>query len=331
VFAATYPGRTTGLVLINSYSRRIRTDDYPWAPTIEEWEGFLEAIRDHWGEPLFAEILAPSMAADSGFLTWWATYLRRSVSPGAALAILRMNAELDIRAILPAIHVPTLVIHRVGDRINPVGGARHLAAQITGARLVEVPGEDHHFWNGEMEPILGELEAFVTGGRRQPAGRTMLATLLFTDIVDSTRKASDLGDHRWNTLLETHDGLIRRELARFQGREIKMTGDGVLALFDGPARAISCALAIRNQLREVGVEIRAGVHTSEVELVADDVRGVGVHVAARVMALGGAGEVLITSVVRDLAFGSGLTFTDRGTHHLKGVPGEWRLYSVTTG
>jgi pimeloyl-ACP methyl ester carboxylesterase len=329
VFAATYPERAEALVVVNSYACRIRTEGYPWAPTAEDWNAFQEAIAERWGEPLFAEVLSPSVAKDPAFRDWWATFLRQSVSPGAATAILRMNAQIDIRSVLPAIHAPTLVLHRVGDRINPVGGARFIASQIPGARLVELPGEDHHVWIGDTEPVLAEIEAFLTGERREPAVDHVLATLLFTDIVGSTQTAAELGDRRWSALLETHHDVVRAELGRFGGREVTTTGDGFLAVFDGPARAIRCALAINDRLRDLGMRIRTGVHTSEIELAGEDVRGLGVHVAARVMALAGPGEVLVSGVVRDLALGSGLSFVERGEVELKGVPGRWLVWQAS--
>jgi class 3 adenylate cyclase len=328
LFAATHPERTWRLVVINSYACRMRTEGYPWAPTAEEWQGFQDAILESWGQPVFVEMLAPSMVDDRRFLDWWAGFLRQSVSPGAAVAILRMNALIDIRSVLPAIHTPTLVLHRVGDRINPVGGARFIAEQIPEAHLVEMEGSDHHPWIGDAETILSEIEGFATGTRQGPQAEQVLGTMLFTDIVDSTKTAARLGDRRWTALMETHDSVVRMELEAFRGREIKATGDGFVALFDGPARAIRCGLAIRDHLRDLGIDIRAGVHTSEVELVGDDIRGLGVHVAARIMGLAGAGDVIVSSVVRDLTVGSGLSFTDRGRHTLKGVPGEWQVFAV---
>jgi pimeloyl-ACP methyl ester carboxylesterase len=331
VFAATYPERTRGLVMVNSYARRLRSDDYPWGPTAEDWRGFEEAFRQDWGGPLFLDILMPSRVDDADFANWWAAYLRRSSSPGAAAAYLRMNAHIDVRAALPAIHVPTLILHSVGDNICPVEGARYVASQIPGARLVELPGDDHQAWASEPERLIGEIEEFVTGERHGPPPDSVLATLLFTDIVGSTETAAGLGDRRWNTLLDSHHALVRVQLSRFRGVEVNTTGDGFLAMFDGPARAVRCALAVEDALQAVGVSIRAGVHTSEVQLSGRDVRGVGVHVAARIMSLARPGEVLVSSVVRDLAVGSGLKFAERGRHVLKGVPGEWELLTAAAG
>ena len=331
VFAATYPDRVSGLVVVNSYARRLRSDDYPWGPTAAEWRAFQDAIPDGWGGPLFLDFLVPSRAGDSEFADWWAGYLRQSSSPGAAIAYLRMNEQIDMRAVLPAVHVPTLVLHTVGDRIDPLEGGRYLASQIPGARLVELPGEDHHPWVAEPERLIGEIEEFVTGQRGGPPPASVLTTLLFTDIVGSTERAAELGDRRWKALLDSHHAIVRTQIERFRGVEVNTTGDGFLAMFDGPARAVRCALAAGLALREVGVSIRSGVHTSEVELAGRDVRGIGVHVAARVMALAGPGEVVVTRVVRDLAVGSGLAFEERGRRALKGVPGEWELLAAVAG
>jgi class 3 adenylate cyclase len=239
-----------------------------------------------------------------------------------------MNEQIDVRAVLPAVHVPTLVLHTVGDRIDPVEGGRYLASQIAGARLVELAGEDHHPWVSQPEPLIAEIEEFVTGQRGGPPPASVLTTLLFTDIVGSTERAADLGDRRWKALLDSHHAIVRAQLERFDGVEVNTTGDGFLAMFDGPARAVRCAVDANLALADVGVRIRSGVHTSEVELAGRDVSGLGVHVAARVMALAEPGEVVVTSVVRDLAVGSGLAFEERGRHKLKGVPGEWELLAV---
>jgi pimeloyl-ACP methyl ester carboxylesterase len=331
LFAATHPERTDRLVLINTYARRIRSDDYPWGPTDEEWSAFESEARDHWGEPLFLDLLAPGHANDAGFIEWWARLLRQSVSPGSAVAYLAMNRGVDVRQVLAAIHVPTLVIHRTNDRINPVAGARLMAELIPGARFVELPGDEHHPWLGDPGTLLGEVEEFLTGTRGGPASDRVLATLLFTDIVRSTQTAARLGDREWNVLLETHRDIVRSELQRHRGREMGTTGDGFLALFDGPERAVRCALALIDRLGAIGVSIRAGVHTSEVEVTGGNVAGLGVHVAARIMSLAEPGEVLVSTVVRDLALGSGLVFTDRGRHTLRGVPGEWELLAASTG
>lgn len=328
VFAATYPQRVSGLVMINSYARRLRSEDYPWGPTNDDWRGIEEAFKRDWGGPTFVDLVVPSHAKDPGFAAWWAAYLRRSSSPAAVTAYLRMNAQIDVRAALPAVHVPTLILHRVGDMICPVEGGRYLASQIPGARFVELPGADHQAWASDSEALVGEIEEFVTGQRHGPTPTRVLTTLLFTDIVRSTEIAAGLGDQRWVTLLDAHHAIVRAQLSRFQGVEVDTTGDGFLASFDGPARAVRCALAIRDELAALGIVVRAGVHTSEVEVSGRNMRGLGVHLAARVMAFAGAGEVLVTSVVRDLSLGSGLTFVEHGRQVLRGVPGEWELLAV---
>jgi class 3 adenylate cyclase len=327
LFAATHPERTERLVLVNTYARRLRTDDYPWGRTAEEWAAYQRDLLENWGQPLFVQLLAPGRANDREFIEWWARLLRQSVSLGSAVAYLAMNAGVDVRSVLPAIHVPTLVLHRADDRINPIGGGRFIASQIPGARFVQLAGDDHHPWLGDTAALLGEIEEFLTGERSGPPSDHVLTTLLFTDIVTSTETAARLGDRDWNALLETHRDIVRSELRRFGGREVGTTGDGFLATFDGPARAVRCALTIVDRLESLGVRIRAGVHTSEVVVSGDDVVGVGVHVAARIMGLAAPGEVLVSSVVRDLALGSGLSFSDRGRHKLKGVEGEWSLLS----
>lgn len=329
LFAAIYPERTEALVLANTFPKRLASPDYPFGHSVEFRDELFRAIREQWGQPLFVDVLAPSMVEDVDFHAWWGSFLRGSMSPGAALALQTMNAEIDVRAVLGAIHVPTLVLHRTGDRINALGGARYFAEHIPGARLVELEGEDHFLWLGDTEAVLGELEAFLTGGASEAEPDRVLATVLFTDIVGSTDRAAALGDRRWRTLLETHDEIVRRELVRFGGREVKSMGDGFLATFDSPARAVRCAAAASAGLVNVGVGIRAGVHTSEIELAGGDVRGLGVHVAARVMSLAGEGEVLVSSVVKDLALGSGLEFAPRGSHQLKGVPGDWELFAAS--
>jgi len=268
------------------------------------------------------------MARDERFRQWWTTYLVRSASPGALLALTKMNAEIDIRYILPAIRVPTLIMHRSGDRALDVGGSRYMASQIPGAKFVEFPGDDHLPWVGDQDAVLDEIEEFLTGMRRGPDPDRVVMTMLFVDIVASTEKAAALGDRRWRDLLDGYRAAVRRELARFRGREIDVAGDGVLSMFDGPARAIRCACAIRNSVRELGVEVRAGLHTGEVEILGEGVGGIGVHIGARVAAKAGPGEVWVSSTVKDLVAGSGIQFEDRGTYALKGVQGEWRLLAV---
>jgi class 3 adenylate cyclase/pimeloyl-ACP methyl ester carboxylesterase len=326
LFAATYPERTSALVLYGSYAKRLRDPDYPWAPTLGERQRWYELIERGWGGLVDIDTMAPN--ADRPFREWWARYLRMSASPGAALALGRMNAEIDIRGVLPSIRVPTLIMHRTGDRDMDVGGARYMTGMIAGSRYVELPGDDHLPFVGDQDAILDEIEEFLTGARHHADLDRILATVLFTDVVGSTERAAALGDKRWRDLLESYNQVIREELERFRGREVDTAGDGFFATFDGPARAIRCACAMRSKLARLGIEIRAGLHTGECELVGDKVRGISVHIGSRVASLATPGEVLVSSTVKDLVAGSGLEFEDRGVHTLRGVPGEWRLFSV---
>lgn len=329
VFAATYPERTSALVMYGSYARRLRTADYLGGYSSEEGlAGFLREIEENWGGPVGVAARAPSLVRDEPFLKWWSSFLMQSASPRAAMALTRMNAEIDIRAVLPTIRVPTLILHRRGDRLMSIEDARYLAGKIPGARLVLLEGDDHLPWVSDQDAIIDEIEEFLTGIRRGPEPDRVLATLLFTDIVDSTRKANEVGDARWKALLRAHDELVRSQLSGFRGIEVKTTGDGFLARFDGPARAVRCAQAIVEAVRAVGLEIRAGCHTGEVELLAGDLGGIAVHLAARVAAAAGPGEVLVSRTVKDLVAGSGLRFHDRGLFHLKGIQDEWQLYAV---
>ena len=268
------------------------------------------------------------MADDDRFKRWWGQYLRLGASPAAARAVLEMTLEIDVRDILPAVHVPTLVLHRTGDRRIAVGGGRYLAERIPGARFIELPGIDHLAWVGDSDAILNEVEEFLTGTRHSAEPTRVLATVLFTDMVESTSRAVQLGDARWRALISDHDRLVRGELARFRGREIDRRGDGFLAIFDGPARAIRCAFSIVERVHELGIRVRAGLHTGELDIMEAGIAGIAVHIGARVMSLAGPDEVLVSSTVRDLVAGSGLSFTDRGTHELKGVPGTWRILRV---
>jgi pimeloyl-ACP methyl ester carboxylesterase len=328
LFSATYPERTSGLILYGSYARRSWAPEYPFGWTEEDWRVALESVDQHWGGQRMVELVAPSLAHDEGFAQWMANYLRLAASPGAAMAVWKMNKDIDVRHILPAIRVPTLVIHRTGDRLIRVEHARYLAEHVPGARLVELPGTDHASWTGDAEAILDEMEEFLTGARHQPEVDRVLATVLFTDIVGSTEQAAALGDRRWRDVLDGYYTLARRELARFRGREIDTAGDGLFAAFDGPARAIRCAMAIASAARPLGVEIRAGLHTGECEVMGEKLGGIAVHIGARVAARAGPGEVLVSSTVKDLVAGAGLRFQDRGVHSLRGTPGDWRLFAV---
>ena len=326
LFAATYPERTTALVACGIYAKRVWSPDYPWAPTPEARAAEIEAIERSWGGEMGVEQIAPS--ADDAFRRRLGTYFRRSASPGAAVALLRMNTQIDVRAALPTIRVPTLIIQRIGDRDVNIEEGRWIASQIPGAKLVELPGEDHLVWAGDVDRVVDEAEEFLTGSRSVPEADRVLATVLFTDIVGSTERAALLGDRSWSELLTAHHAAVRRELERFRGREIDTAGDGFLATFDGPARAIRCAAAVVNGARELGLDVRAGVHTGECEVVGDKVAGIAVHIGARVAAAAGPGEVLVSGTVKDLVAGSGIEFEDRGEHALKGLPERRRLYAV---
>jgi pimeloyl-ACP methyl ester carboxylesterase len=326
LFAATYPQRTTALVLYAVYAKRIWSRDYPWAPRPEARAREIEELQRNWATRMDLDQLAPS--EDEAFKQRLATYFRRSASPGAAVALLRMNTQIDVRQVLPTIRTPTLVLHRVDDHDASVEEGRWIADRIPGARFVALEGDAHILWGGDTDAIVDEVEEFLTGVRPHRQADRVLATVLFTDIVGSTERASELGDSRWRELLVAHHAQVRRQLERFQGREIDTAGDGLLATFEGPGRAVQCATAIGDSVRSLGLEIRAGVHTGEVELTGSRVTGIAVHLGARVAGLAAAGEVLVSSTVKDLVAGSGLEFVDRGSHELKGVPGEWRLYAV---
>lgn len=324
LFAATFPQRTERLVIYGGYAARIPDDDYPWAPVPAAREQYYEMLRQQWGGPVDIDVVAPSHAHDPHLRGWWARYLRSSTSPSAAVALTQMNTQADIRAILPTITVPTLIVHRTGDRDVDIGGARYMAARIPNAHLVELPGEDHLMWS-EPDEIIDVIEEFVTGTVTVPPVDRVLTTVLFTDIVDSTSRATELGDNAWKRLLDRHDALVRRHLQRFRGREVAATGDGVLATFDGPARAVWCALEIARGVAPLGLRVRCGVHTGEVTVRGTNIGGLAVHIGSRVMQAAAPGEVLVTQTVRDLVAGSGLRFVDRGAHELKGLPDTVRL------
>jgi len=328
LFAATYPGRTRALVTFGIFAKRIWSPDYPWAPKPEQREQEYERLEREWGRDMDLGSLAPSVAEDEAFKRWMTAYFRRSASPGAAVTLLRMNTEIDIRAVLPTIGVPTLVLHRTGDLDAKVEEGHWIAKQIPGARFVELPGVDHLPWVGDQDSILDEVEEFLTGVRHGPEPERVLATVLFTDIVDSTARAAALGDRRWRDLLEGHHARVRRQLERFRGQEIDTAGDGFFASFDGPARGVQCALAVVDAVADLGISVRAGLHTGECEVVDGKMAGIAVNIGARVAAQADADEVLVSSTVKDLVAGSGIRFAERGRVALKGVPGEWQLYAV---
>ncbi len=328
LFAATYPERTTALVTFGAFACRVWHPEYPWAPTPEQRQRVYDLVQRDWGGDVDMSDLAPSLAHDDGFRRRLSTYLRLSASPGAALALARMNTDIDVRDVLPAIRVPTLILHRRGDLDANIEEGRYIAARIPGAKFLELPGPDHLPWAGDQGEVVDEIEEFLTGIRPSPEPDRVLATVLFTDIVGSTERAASLGDKAWRDLLDQHHALVRRELAHFRGKEIDTAGDGFFATFDGPGRAVRCAVAIRDRLRESGLDVRAGVHTGECERMGDKIGGLAVHIGSRVAALADAGEVLASSTVKDLVAGSGIVFEDRGAHLLKGIPGEWRVFQV---
>jgi pimeloyl-ACP methyl ester carboxylesterase len=329
LFAATYPKRTVALILVASYARLAVASDYPWGTPTEVSDKLLDHIDKEWGTGVALGALAPSHKDDPQMLEWWARYQRQAASPGAAAALLRMAYDSDVRAALSAITAPTLILHRTQDRMMPRAHSRYLAQHIQGAKFVELPGQDHLFFVGEADAMLDEIQEFLTGRREPGEPDRILATVLFADIVASTERAAQLGDHRWHELLEGYYELARRELIRFRGREIDTAGDGFFAAFDGPARAVRCAEAITTGVRALGIEVRAGLHTGECEVIGEKIGGIAVHIGARVSALARPGEVLVSNTVKDLVAGSGLAFEERGAQTLKGVPGEWRLYAVT--
>jgi class 3 adenylate cyclase/alpha-beta hydrolase superfamily lysophospholipase len=328
LFAATYPEKVSHLILYGAFARRIWDPDYPWAPTLKQREEWIDSLERGWGSDVELETLAPSRANDEGFKKWFTTYGRLSVSPAAAVALARMNTYIDVRNVLPSIHVPTLVIHRTGDRDVNIGNGVYLSKNIPGAKFVELPGDDHVWGAGDTDAVVDQIEEFLTGVRSAGHPDRVLSTILFTDIVDSTKKATEIGDDRWKKLLVTHNDLVRSELAKFRGREIKSTGDGFVAIFDGPGRGVQCAREIIASGKKLGLSIRAGLHTGECELVGNDIAGVAVHIASRISGLADGNEVLVSSTVKDLVSGSGIQFQNMGTRSLKGVEGRWHVYSA---
>jgi class 3 adenylate cyclase len=328
MFTATYPERTSALVMFGTFAS-IKAE--PWALSQEQFDRFLAALDAHWGEGVLVGINAPSMRDNNAFVEWFGRLERSSSSPGAIQALFGAGYESDVRHVLPLIRVPTLILHRKGDSLVPVAVGCDLAQKIPGAKYVEIPGEDHLLQALEpdlLDLLLDEIEEFITGVRHRPDPDRVLATMMFTDIVRSTERAAEMGDFRWRELLNLYYAAVRKELSVFHGREVNTAGDGLLATFDGPNRAIRCACSVRERLRPMGLQVRTGLHTGECELIGDDVGGIAVHIAARVAASAEPDEVLVSSTVRDLVAGSGLRFADRGVHALKGVPEEWRLFLV---
>jgi pimeloyl-ACP methyl ester carboxylesterase len=329
--AATHPTRTAALILLNAYPRLLRDVDYPHGVPTQFLDRFAQSILAEEGSAAsFAdlEIFVPNVADDPRFRQWWQRAGNRGASPATARALAQTRFHTDLRPVLPAIQAPTLIIHRKGNRAALVGHGRYLAEHIPGARYAELPGDEHLPYVGDSDAIVAEIEEFLTGMRRVESDR-VLATILFCDIVHSTDLVSELGDRRWHDLLDASYAMIRRQLERFWGREINTTGDGLFATFDGPARAIRCGQAIRDGARQLGIDVRVGLHTGEVETMGDDIGGLAVHIGERVCASAGPGEVLASRTVVDLVAGSGITFSDRGERELKGVPDRWQLYAVT--
>jgi class 3 adenylate cyclase len=326
LFAATYPERTSALVLYGTFASL-------QAPPINQprWhmEWVVQNIQTHWGEGVLLAANTPSLIGDKAALEWVARLERESSSPGSIGTLMRANYEIDVRHLLSSIHVPTLILHRAADSLIPTSAGRYLAEHIPGARYTEIPGSDHTVTdNATQDVIADEIEELVTGRHHHPEPDRVLATVTFTDIVGSTERAAEMGDQRWHELLESFYEVMRKELAAFRGHEVNTAGDGLLATFDGPARAIRCACSVRAKLHQLGLKVRTGLHTGECEMIGDDIAGIAVHIAARVAAAAGADEVLVSSTVKDLVGGSSLQFIDRGLHALKGVPEEWRLFVV---
>lgn len=332
LFAASHPERTQALVLINSFARLARAHDYHAGMPDSVQRTVLEQILAGWGSGLALATLAPDLAGDDQAIRWWASLERAAGSPRRAARKQQIVLETDVRHVLSAIAVPTLVVHSVGNPYVIPDHGRYLAEHIPGARYLELPGTGHWPWSSsDALPSLDAIEEFLTGSRSKLGTERVLATVAFTDIVGSTELAAQLGDRRWRELLETHDSVARRQVEAARGRIVKTTGDGMLATFDGPARAIRTIRGIEESLAAVGLPIRGGLHAGEIEVRDGDIGGIAVHIAARVAALAGPGEVLVSSTVKDLVAGSGLAFEDRGAHVLKGVPGTWQVYAVATG
>jgi pimeloyl-ACP methyl ester carboxylesterase len=328
LFAATYPERTQALIIAGGYARKLIAEDYPWGTSIEERDTYFEELPHVWGGPVGIEYIASSRANDSRFREWWAKFLRNSASITTSILISQVNMTVDIRHILSSIQVPTLILHAKDDPMVTIEHGRYLAEHIPDASLVELDTPDHLPWVGNPEQVVAEIKGFLTGHHEVHDVDRAVVTVLFTDIVDSTRLASELGNTAWWDLLEAHNSAVRHELAIHRGREVKSTGDGFHAVFDGPARAIRCGCAIREAVKRIGMSVRVGMHTGECELRSDQIEGVAVHIAARVAALAKGGEVLVSQTVKDLVAGSGLEFEDRGEHALKGVPEQWRVLAV---
>jgi len=329
VFAATYPERTRALIMYAAGARFVSAPDFPLGWTVESRELFDTYLRDSWGSGFAATVVVPSRGDDEAFRKWFGRYERMSLSPSEAVVLSTANVGIDVRHVLPTIRVPTLVLHQRDDKFVDVELGKDLAGRVPGAKFVELSGPDHLFWFGDPEETVNHIVEFVTGARPKPEVDRVLATVMFADIVGSTERAAELGDRRWRDLLDGYYSVAGEEIERHRGRKVKTLGDGVLATFDGPARAVRCAQALAKQTKILGLDVRSGLHTGEIELISEDVGGIAVHITSRVVGHAGPGEVVVSSTVKDLVAGSGIEFVDRGAHSLKGVPGEWHLYAAT--
>jgi class 3 adenylate cyclase len=323
LFAATYPDRTRAMVLYGAFAHFLS-----WITPPDQLEAFLERLEKNWGTGETLAVFAPNLLSDDAYKRRYARFERLSASPSSATALIRMNSEIDVRPILPSIRVPTLIVHREADANVNVEAGRYLAHQIPNAKYVELPGNDHLLWVGNTERVMDEVEKFLTGSRHTPDPDRVLATVLFTDIVGSTKRVEAIGDRAWHDLLDRHNEIVRREVLRHRGREVKTTGDGFLITFDGPARSIKCSLAISEAVEDLGLQVRAGLHTGEVEMTDNDVSGIAVHIASRIVAMAQPRQVLVSSTVRDLVAGSNIRFRDEGSHRLKGLEERVKLFAA---
>jgi class 3 adenylate cyclase len=326
--AVEHPDRVSHLILCGTWARSARSDDYPFGWTDEDWSEFERSVRESWGRPESPRDAALPGAHDDAFRDWYATLMRQGASPRAMLLLGEMSRVVDVRSLLPNVTVPTLVMHRTGDRVVEVGNGRYLADRIAGARWVELPGDDFVLWAGDLDAIADEMEEFLTGRRLGPDATRIVTTVMFTDVVGSTARAGALGDSAWTDLLKAHDARLRADIRRFGGREIDTAGDGFFASFDSPTAAIRCAQAVQESVRVLGIEVRIGLHTGECEVAGDKLRGLAVHIGSRVAGQAHAGDVLVSRTVRDIVAGSGFNFEDAGEHELKGIPDRWHLYRV---
>ncbi len=330
MFSVTYPERVRALVLYGSFAKFVKTDDYPY-PFFDKTtlNGMVPLCMKQWGCGVFSNTLAPSFSANPEKLLWLAKLERLSNTPAGIVSIMGLNAEIDVQSLLGVLEVPTLILHKTNDSAFPIGCGQHLHENIAGSKFVELKGTDHLPYTGDTRLLIDEIEDFITG-QRGTASRTdrVLATVLFTDIVESTKKATELGDMRWKELLSVHDRISKEQVESYRGKFLKSTGDGLLAIFDGPGRAIHCAIKLNCLLRKAGIEIRSGLHTGEIELCGQDISGISVHIASRINSEANAGEIMVSRTLTDLVAGSGIEFEERGMHQLKGVSGEWRLFRV---